>query len=47
MIIADYNCTLTGPCHTHADCIQQPESHLWTCQCRTGFTGNGIQCEGM
>lgn len=32
------------PCHVNADCTETFGSYI--CQCKDGFTGNGLICEG-
>ena len=32
------------PCHVNANCINQNGSR--ECQCKSGFTGNGVSCSG-
>ena len=36
---------LNGGCDKHADCTNTDGSR--TCKCRSGFSGNGINCIGM
>ena len=31
-------------CHQNADCLNTPGSYQ--CQCKVGYTGNGVQCVG-
>ena len=38
-------CMMENDCHTHADCINTEGSY--DCTCRSGFTGNGTDCNGM
>ena len=33
------------PCDTNAACMEEVGS--FSCQCNSGFTGNGTTCEGM
>ena len=35
----------TDRCSVHANCTNTNRSY--TCQCKTGFTGNGFVCTGM
>ena len=37
-------CANERPCHSNAECTNTPGSH--TCQCMTGFLGDGTTCEG-
>ena len=38
-------CNMTTiPCDTHAACTNTPGSY--SCQCMTGYTGNGTSCDG-
>ena len=37
-------CTGESPCHPNAECTNTPGHY--TCQCMTGFSGNGATCEG-
>lgn len=34
-----------NPCHLHADCLNVPGTYK--CECRVGYTGNGLQCAGV
>jgi len=38
--------TNNGGCDTHASCSNTPAGFI-TCTCNTGYTGNGITCDGM
>ena len=33
-------------CHVFASCEENPNTGKRECQCRLGFTGNGLNCEG-
>ena len=33
-------------CHVFASCEEDPNTGKRECQCRLGFTGNGLNCEG-
>ena len=35
---------MPDPCHEYANCTDTDGS--FTCTCRTGFTGDSLQCEG-
>ena len=38
-------CDGTHNCDTNAQCMEEQGS--FSCQCNTGFTGNGTTCVGM
>ena len=37
--------TSTHDCHTNADCTNNNGS--FSCACMSGYTGNGVNCEGV
>ena len=37
--------TSTHDCHSNADCINNNGS--FSCACMSGYTGNGVNCEGV
>ena len=38
-------CIQDIPCHENADCHDLDDGYQ--CVCKTGYTGNGYQCQGM
>ena len=38
-------CIKDNPCHIHADCNDIVDGYQ--CTCKSGYTGNGFQCNGM
>ena len=42
--IPDYNECVTQPCDSNADCTNTVGSY--SCQCRSGYTGDGNTCTG-
>ena len=42
--ISDIDECLEEPCHAFADCENTNGSY--TCTCRSGYSGDGLQCEG-
>jgi len=41
----DINECLNGNCHEQAICENTPGS--FSCTCKTGYSGNGINCAGI
>ena len=37
---------LSNPCDANAICTNT-DDHSFTCKCKAGFSGNGIQCKGI
>jgi hypothetical protein len=40
----DINECLADPCHVNGICTNTAGSYV--CRCKTGFSGNGFQCDG-
>ena len=37
---------LSNPCDANAICTNT-DDHSFSCKCKAGFSGNGIQCKGI
>ena len=44
-LIEDIDECVSSPCHPNATCTN--ENGTFTCECDTGYTGNGYSCQGI